>query len=619
LGKALNTIIAAAVAVGVVVATGGNIAAGQAAFTATLAVLSVVNPGRAPKPPTAESAQKQPIPPRVFAYGRRRLFPYYALYATAQNGTSVDVYAFADGQADAIEQVYLNDEKVTVNGNTVQAIGDGKYGGGNVKAGWTLGAAVNTAFDNIVSLLPGIWTNAHRGDGVVTGYLTKASVKSKDFAKVYPQGDAVSMSLVGRWQLCFDPRNGQRAWTENPVLHLLHYLTERRGYDYSTRIQPTVQYWIDAANICEEPVALASGGSEPRYRSCVSYTATALPKEVIGSLVETFDGWIAPRGDGAIIVYAGRVYTPTVTIGPNEIHSYSLQANVEDESRVDQLKVSYISEEHDWNEVEATPWGGENGAERTDSINPQTPSFSQNRRLAKRRFAQINAAKRGSVTTNLGGRKARGQRYVYLDLREGEYDPLLGVPIVEITSLSRAIATGGVSFDWLLVDPAIDEWSTAEESVSAPVGGGVVVQPLVAPTITNVVREYGQDTAFNTPGVKLTLTVDGPDRADLTWYVQTRATGTVSWLVQEYPDVDPGASVTLQTGFLPLADVEVEVFYKVGDGRQSPPGTETVNTGNVLPEALTGLSLNSDGSNLFLDWNVSRFTTRYLVEVIPNG
>jgi hypothetical protein len=568
------------------------------AYQGTLAVLNTVNPQRAPKPPTTDTAQKQPIPPRVYAYGRRRLHPYYALFDTAKNGTSVDVYAFADGQADGIEQVYLNDDKASFVNGVVQPIDDGKYGSNKVKAGWTLGAATNVAFANIVALLPGVWTNNHRGDGVVTGYLTKDPAKVKDYAKVYPQGDAVAMSLVARWQLCFDPRDNSTKWTENPVLQLMHYLTVRRGYDYNTRIVPTLQYWIDAANICDEAIPLKADGTEPRYRSCVSYdAATAQPKEVIGSLVETFDGWIAPRGDGAIVIYAGKLYTPTVTIGPDEIHSYNLKANVEDENRVDQLTVTYISEAHDWNEVETTPWGGENGAARTDSLSPQTPSHSQNRRLAKRKFSQINAPKRGSVTTNLGGRKARAQRYVYLDLREGDYDPLLGVPVVEITSLSRNMATGGVSFDWLIVDQSIDQWVPAiEEGEPAAVGDKVQVEPIEAPVLITAMARFsnvGESSGTDDPvggdpqsvsGARLLLAASGPSmRDDLTWFAQTRV-GTEPWSsLQEYPDADPGPGVSLLTGFVPYgANVQSQVFYSQGDGRLSP-GSNILTTNTTKP------------------------------------
>jgi len=592
-------------------AIGGAIAGpfGAAIGGAIASGLNSLDPEKAPKPDNQNQSQKQPIPPRTYAYGRSRLHPYFALYDTAENGTTVDVYAFADGQAHEIEYAYLNDEKITVVGEVVQEIGDGKYADGKVKAGWTLGPAVNTAFSNVISLLPDIWTTNHRGDGIVTGYVTKASVKTKDFTQTYPDGDNTTLSLVGKWQLCYDPRSNAVAWTENPVLHLLHYITVRRGYDYATRIAPTVQFWIDAANICDEPVALKSGSTEPRYKSCVTYSAVTAPKEVIGSFLETFDGWMAPRGDGALVVFAGKLYTPTVTIGPDEIYSYNFQNAVADENIVDQYAVSYNSEEHDWNSVETTPWGGELGVQRTDSISPQVPSFSQARRLAKRKFAMVNSPNRGNVSTNIGGRKARGHRYIYLNLAEEGFDPFEGLtPIVEIQSMTRDMAAGGVAFEWIAVDPNIDSWNPAtEEGEPAAKGDRVEQQPVETPIITSAVPEFGLDSGTGSQGVYIIIDVDGPDRTDLTWFARTRTVGAAVWGTRSYDDIDPGSTIQLATEFVPTdAMIEVEVAYQIGDGRNSDWSTPTTivdtSTANVPAGQVNTLAATGGAGTATITW-----------------
>lgn len=647
-----------ALEVGAAFVSGGPVAAGLALVANS--VQSYQAQVRASKrPDSLTSTIRAPIPVRVYGYGRRRYYGATLLYENDKDNGTVDVLALLDGQADGIEQVYLNDAKVTIVNGVVQRLSDKTYQNNKVKAGFTLGATPNTAFAPVIAKLPSIWTNAHRGDGIVTAYLIKEPEKSSNLATTYPQGDNVQLSAVIRGQLCFDPRDGQTRWTENPVLHLLHYLTVRRGYDYDKRILPTVQFWIDAANICDERVqlrgssrvtvgankgaksveidnisglavgdtvtfntpsgkteanvvsavfgnlidfgypfsmsipagsfAVYGGASEPRYRSCVSYESTSPSKDVIASFLEVFDGWIAPRGDGALVVYAGKLYEPTVTIGPDEIIDYRVQAYVEDENYVDQYSVSYVSELHDWNVVETTPWGGEEGTRRGDAISPQSPSFSQNRRLAKRIMARSNAPKRGSVTTNLAGRKARGHRYIYLDIDDAGYQPFEGIPVVvEVTSLQRDFQQGGLAIEWLLVDEEVDSWVPAiEEGYPAALGDSVPLTDLDAPTIQSVTAVYAPtgETSNGTPvtGVRLRIIGMGPERDDLTWYARWRPVGGDTWVQREIPDDDPGTPVDLLTDFVQAnADMEAQIAYGQGDGRISPwSASGTVNSGFV--------------------------------------
>src|SRR5690606_10612628 len=96
-------------------------------------------------------------------------------------------------------------------------------------------------------------------------------------------------------------------------------------------------------------------------------------------------------------VYPGSYYAPTVTIGPDQITDYQHQSFVEDEDVVNELTVQYVSNLHDYNTVDAQPWRDDGDIEtrgkvNNDSFFPQSPSFTQNRRLAKRSMARINAS-----------------------------------------------------------------------------------------------------------------------------------------------------------------------------------------------------------------------------------
>ena len=565
-----------------------------------------LNRPKAQKPESATSGQKQQIAARVKATGRSRQHGYDVFYGNGTNGTAITVRAFVDGRADGIEQVYFNDDKVSIVGGVVQTLPSKAYQGGNVKAGYSLGTTPNTAFPAVISATGGKWTANHRGDGVVTGYYILNPEKDKYFLETYPQGDNIDMSVVGRWGLYFDPRDGATRWTENPVLHTLDYLVNVRGYDYAKRIAPALQFWINAANVCDENVPLKNGGTEKRYRACVTYSMASAEKEVLNTFLETFDGWMQERGDGAFVIYAGKVYTPTVTIGSDDIISNNVQNFVEKENQIDQVKVTYISAAHDYTEQECTPWGGENGATQIGTIDAQTPSFSQNRRLAKRIMARTNAPHRGTTRVGLRAKgKIRGQRYVNLVHEEGGHTFFSG--IAEIQNVKRLFFGLGAEFEWIEADPTVDMWNPAtEEGEPAAVENKVTPAPVGAPMIQNVDVVYASSTDDGT-GTQLRTTVANPPSDAGIWYMRWKKTENSVWNEDQYTDIDDTAGVVLQTGFVPAnSSIDVQVQYRTGLGRVSEwSDTYTVNTSTDLtpPGDATTITLTnwSDTMDLVTD------------------
>lgn len=603
-GKFVGAIIGAVtVAVGIITSNPALIASGIG-MIATNAVTLLFGPTM-PKPDAATTQKKEPTPVRTKGIGTRRVYGKVMLFETSENGFAVDVIAFLDGRSHACRQVYLNDDKVEVVGNIVQPLGDGRYGDlspSKVLVGFNLGLPVETAFAPVIAELPGIWTADHRGDGITSGYMIKRPVKGDHFLEVYPQGDAVDLSAVFDMSYLFDPRDSSMnaydpaTWVkadpllDNPVLGLLWYLLTDRGVDYDTQILPVLSYWIDAANHCDELVPLKNGETERRYRCCILYEMNVEPAQIIGEILKTFDGWYSQDALGRYIVYSGRYYPPTVTIGPDQIVNARHQGFVEDEDLYNELTVTYISEAHDFNEVDTTPWRDEDsiaelGRENSTAFSAQTPSFSQNRRLAKRVMARQNADDRGTITTNYGGMPVIGQRFIWLNHVEAGANFYTG-PAEIVTSPEKDMQTFGVSFDWVAVDPSIDAWNPeTEEGEPAPLGDRVAPQPLDAPSIIAAYADFsdiGQSSDLggsSVTGVRIRITADGPVRDDLTWYARWRV-GSGAWSERSYTDADPGPGVSLVTDYVPYGtDVTVQVAYGTGDGRTSPwSASEDVDT-----------------------------------------
>ncbi|WP_367347589.1 hypothetical protein [Sphingobium yanoikuyae] len=589
-----------------------------AAIGATLAggIASLDRPRSQPSD-TAATSLKTSRPPRVGAYGESRQYGSYILYETGSNGAAIDGYAVHDGMMTAPVAFYIGDDKVTHKsgvsypGGLVNGLPDGRYGDDTTRFYWTDGRTPGTTVPVIYNDLPGVWSANHRGDGVCLIYTRFASVKSKNFLTRFPNGTPPA-SVAARWQKCPDPYaadpcdDSAWTWTENPIRQLMHYMLYREapkptgpvtapGYAaelmalrvafYNRKIAPSLATWRAASDVCNEAFPLKAGGTEARYRSCLSHNLTTSHGEVKAGLLTLCDGWMATQPDGSLAVYAGKYYTPTVTIGPSEIIAYEWEGvGVDDDSAVNEYVCSYVSKAHEYNSVECDAWRDEDdieerGALLSDTLDLQTPSWGQVRRIAKRRMARTNALYRGSVTTNVAGRVVRGQRFIHLRIVEAGTTFYDGP--AEITSVTRNNATGGVSFSWVAADPNVDAWNAAtEEGNPAAVGDRVAQTPLDTPTITSAALDYSDSSSGDGSGARVRIIAAGPDRDDLTWYARWKtSTGSV-WNESEYSDIDPGASVELLTGFVPVdAMIDVQVAYQVGDGRVSDwSATATVNT-----------------------------------------
>ena len=610
-GGAVGTAAAAALTFGQVLSAGLTLGVTAAGIQSLAGVLGL-GPS-APKPDTTETAVKTSRPVRVSAYGQSRLYGAYILYETASDGTAVDVFAVHDGEMDGLVQLYLGDDRVALTGNTVNEGDDKRYQDGAVKMYHTSGSTPGTAIPALVSLLPGIWTANHRGDGVVILAVTAKSVKAKNFQDTYPASGVPVGSMAARWQRCPDPHAADPTdeagwtWTENPIRQLMHYMLVREQINYATKIAPTIAYWRTAANVCDSPVPLKSGGTEPRYRSCVSHKHTDTHASVKSALMKCCDGWLGTNSDGAILVYAGEYYEPTVEIGPDQIIAYEWAGvGRDDDDAINEISCSYVSSAHDYNMVETDSWRDEDdiaarGQILSDTIEAQVPSHGQARRLAKRQMARQNAIHRGTVSTNPDGRAVRGERFIHLRLIEAGMTFYDGP--VEVTEVTRNIMTGGVTFSWVAADPNVDAWSPAtEEGEPAPVGNRVAPEPLETPTITSATPEID---ASGT-GARVRILVEGYDRQDITWYARWRATTDASWNEQEYSDIDPGPAALLVTSVVPTEiGVDVAVAYSTGDGRTSPwspTSTVSTSTAGLAPAPVTELTATGAAGAAAIAW-----------------
>lgn len=588
-----------------------SIAITEATYTAVLfaaklsismGLAAIVND--TPKPEFGKTNIKSTIAPRTRGYGRARLGGSHMLFEAKDNEAYV-VLALHDGKITSFEQWYFNDDEITLSGHTVQRGDSGAYANELITLYWRSGLATETAYTGIPS---SFWGSTYRGDGIASAYMNCVRGRPEFFAKRYPNGLPVvtvvaTLSPVFDWrdvsQSISDPTTWELSY--NPIVCLADYLCNPDSggpeLDFDTVITPLLSLWTAAADVCDESVTLKAGGTVAKYTVGGTYAKNTTPSTVVAQLLQCCDGWLATDGDGALAVYAGKYYIPTVTFDDPMIVGYTLQRYVEDEVAVNNIILSFVDPAHEYSETQTDPWIDQDdidarGEQRDRPLSLQwTQNNSTARRLAKRLMSRLEGA-RGTLTTNLAGLEGLGERFIRVQISEVAY---LSDIVIEVQNVEIDLASMTVTFDWIEADPNIDAWNPATEEGDGPqTEGRPAKTELAAPTITGVeFFDEGATTADS--GVRLLIDVTDPGVGAATWYARWRPDGGISWVEQAYNDVEPGFGVQLQTGFVPVGGlIDVEVAYQTAASFLSPWSdpfsVDTAAAVAVAPDPPTGVS-----------------------------
>lgn len=582
---------------------------------AVYAGLSALLAPKIPKPDAALLTLKQSVPQRRRAFGVVRTGgPFF--FWKALGDKSYDGVIVHDGQINQYLNFYLNDELATLVGDVVQTGADGRYTSPQVRIQSRVGLPTETPYADLVSAFPTIWDNSHRGDNTASVLLICQNGKAVHFNHDFPNGKP-AVSAEYESQLVFDPRNvahdeaDPSTWDfvggRNVILQLLTYLMRERGYAYdwdaeendtfnadkwNRRFGNNLALWAAAADVCDEEVDLAAGGTEPRYRAGFQYLLDQPESAVVNVLLVACDGWLGLDGNGGFVPYAGKFSPPTRVLTDADVKAFSCERGVAVENQVNQINATFTDPAKSYNSAEVDPWidpvavarAGTPLVEQLDL--PQVQSFTQCRRLMKRRMERHQALARGQMTVEFNtdtGKSVLGQRYLQVSLAQGP--TVMADMIIEVTDTPTIdLSNWTISFPWTSVDPnARDGWTPeTDEGATPPPGDTTPPELLAIPTIDTISASYGTD-----PTPRLALNVTGADRSDMTWQLQWRRQGTTLWTVEDVDDADVYPSPVLISGFVPAdAVLEVQVQYTSGGGNLSGWSlTSTVDTSAAYPTA----------------------------------
>jgi hypothetical protein len=352
------------------------------------------------------------------------------------------------------------------------------YSTNNVFLHHRSGNATETKYSEIFT---GFGVDEVRGDGVASILATiQNPATAAAFSNAYPNNPPRIRATI-QASVVWDPRDAAQLradpttyqWSQNPVLCLLDYLLSADGYGIPyERIAANLTQWRTAADVCDEQVPLAAGGTTNRYLIAGQYRLTDEPGDVVQKFESTFDGRVWPKRDGSIGVLAGKFAPPTVTITDEHVLGYTEFVRGQDPLRaIEGVRAQYMSPDHDYREHEAEPWPS--GAAVLELSDNRTvtldllwvPGPSQARRLMKRTYLRAKAPWRATVLLNAYGLKLIDERYLRLQYAELGIDQTFEIGRTTIYPSGPA-----VEVELLAVDASIDDWDAATEEGAAEAG-----------------------------------------------------------------------------------------------------------------------------------------------------
>ncbi|WP_311272170.1 MULTISPECIES: hypothetical protein [unclassified Rhizobium] len=604
-----------------------SVAAAIATTALTIGLQMILAP-KPPKPDAAKLPMAQAIPYRLFGVGRTRMAGAFMLWESSGPNLHA-VQAIAGHRVKSFNRYWLHDDEVTLNSGGVASAPDGRYGS-NVQIQHRLGLPTETAYPAPVAAFSstGLWTADHRGDGQASVNLVASANRQKDQQKTFPYG-IPQLSVEVDLALCWDFRDSDQSptdpstwtWTQNSAVILAWHLCFNEfgmGLDYTKALLPVIDLWKEEADICDENVSLAGGGTEKRYQ-CNGYDTTENgPKSALNAILATCDGHLVARGDGARILTVGKFReSRCTTLSDRDIVGHTLQYDVLFEDECNRLipkftypATDYTSSDTDYfDDVDAQLTAGRVLAEEAEY--QWCHSWRQARRLGKRDWLRLREKVKGSIDVRLSGINSVYSRWVRLETPNRM--PRLNGKIIENRRSVLAITRGGFTMDIIQHPENIDAWNpNIDEGKQPPVPSAPNYAGVDTPVLNLVQSRASNGTVY------IRVIVLDPEDDSLTPMVRYRlADAGVGipgpWIEQSFPDASAsGGFIDMATNTVPADQLlDIQAAFKTSGGAQSD--------WTITQQIVSTVDNTAPASPEALDWTSPNFSARAANTTAPVG
>jgi hypothetical protein len=192
------------------------------------------------------------------------------------------IIAFAGHEIDSFQEIYLDDELLTldVNGNVTSPE---RYNG-KLRIKEHLGADNQVADTDLVSEVPE-WTTNHRLQGIAYLY-----IRMSFDADVFPNGVPTFTSVI-RGKKVYDPRTLTTAWSNNPALCVRDYLTSSAYGLGESSANIDDDSIIVAANVCDNlNYPTLTGGT--KFTTNGAFTTAVTPYSFLNNIMSSMGGTV---------------------------------------------------------------------------------------------------------------------------------------------------------------------------------------------------------------------------------------------------------------------------------------------------------------------------------------
>ena len=335
---------------------------------------------------------KQPITNRSIVYGEVRTSgPLVYAESTDDEQYLHLVIVLAGHEVESIGDIYFNDEVLTLSSTGADSNGIAQLEStspdrydGLVFIKKHLGADDQAADADLVASSDSLWTTNHRLRGNAYIY-----VRLKFDADAFPSG-IPQISAVVQGKKVYDPRTDTTAYSDNAALIIRDYLSDTNYGLSATASEINDTAFEDAANLCDESVSLAAGGSESRYTANGVVSSGSSPKANLQQILTSCLGTLYYSG-GKWALKAAGYSAPVASFTNDDLRGViDVQTRQSRRDNFNGVKGVFISPDSNWQPTDyppitSTTFETVDGGEQTllDLELPFTTSVATAQRLAK--------------------------------------------------------------------------------------------------------------------------------------------------------------------------------------------------------------------------------------------
>lgn len=308
---------------------------------------------------------RQPILARETVYGTTKKSGGILFMDTTNNDKELHIIVqLASHEINSYQSVFFNDEQLSITSDGNDANGIPRY-----RITSPSKYAINSPFDSsrkavrlklhtgsddqladadLVSEV-GSWTNDHRLRGIAYIY-AKIDYDPDTFPNGVPN---ISAEIQGKKIL--DYRTSSTGFSSNAALCIYDYLSDTRlGLGISTSDIDTTSF-TTMANLCDENVSLAAGGTENRYECHGIVYSDIAPMEILDNMLTACIGNLS-YSNGKFKLNGGQYVSPTITLDEDDfIGNIELMTKTSRKNLFNTVKGIFTSDETNYQPTDYPP------------------------------------------------------------------------------------------------------------------------------------------------------------------------------------------------------------------------------------------------------------------------